>query len=179
MYHQTVLYAHDDQRIHGADGRPRHLLRTSAARRGHAAAHRPARCAWDPRDTCRLGRHRRRLARCDLVLVRSCLDYARRRREFLEWAARVPRLANPAPMLRWNTDKRYLSDLAAPRYSSCANRVAATRTSVVTSRARCLGAQAGGEPGQSRHRSLSTWRIQENAVCLPSTCVGCTTTVAS
>ena len=34
-------------------------------------------------------------ARFDLVVVRSCWDYARRRREFLEWAARVPRLANP------------------------------------------------------------------------------------
>ena len=52
-------------------------------------------------------------ARFDLVVVRSCWDYARRRREFLEWAGRVPRLANPAPVLAWNTDKRYLSDLAA------------------------------------------------------------------
>jgi hypothetical protein len=52
-------------------------------------------------------------ARFDLVVVRSCWDYARRRREFLEWAARVPRLANPAPVLAWNTDKSYLSDLAA------------------------------------------------------------------
>jgi hypothetical protein len=52
-------------------------------------------------------------ARFDLVVVRSCWDYAGRRREFLEWAARVPRLANPAPVLAWNTDKRYLSDLAA------------------------------------------------------------------
>jgi hypothetical protein len=52
-------------------------------------------------------------ARFDLVVVRSCWDYARRRREFLGWAARVPRLANPAPVLAWNTDKSYLSDLAA------------------------------------------------------------------
>ena len=52
-------------------------------------------------------------ARFDLVVVRSCWDYARRRREFLAWAARVPRLANPAPVLAWNTDKGYLGDLAA------------------------------------------------------------------
>jgi hypothetical protein len=51
-------------------------------------------------------------ARFDLVVVRSCWDYARRRREFLEWAARVPRLANPASVLAWNTDKGYLSELA-------------------------------------------------------------------
>ncbi len=52
-------------------------------------------------------------ARFDLVVVRSCWDYARRRREFLGWAARVPRLANPAPVLAWNTHKCYLGDLAA------------------------------------------------------------------
>jgi hypothetical protein len=51
--------------------------------------------------------------RFDLVVVRSCWDYAGRRREFLDWASRVPRLANPAPVLAWNTDKRYLNDLAA------------------------------------------------------------------
>ena len=51
-------------------------------------------------------------ARFDLVVVRSCWDYAGRRREFLEWAARVPRLANPASVLAWNTDKGYLSELA-------------------------------------------------------------------
>lgn len=49
----------------------------------------------------------------DLVVVRSVWDYFDRLEEFLAWADRVPRLANPAPVLRWNTDKRYLADLAA------------------------------------------------------------------
>jgi hypothetical protein len=49
----------------------------------------------------------------DLAVVRSCWDYCDRRPEFLEWAARVPRLANPADVLAWNTDKRYLLELAA------------------------------------------------------------------
>jgi hypothetical protein len=48
----------------------------------------------------------------DLVVVRCCWDYAARRPEFLAWADRVPRLANPATVLAWNTDKSYLSDLA-------------------------------------------------------------------
>jgi hypothetical protein len=48
----------------------------------------------------------------DLAVVRSCWDYCGRRPEFLEWAARVPRLANPADVLAWNTDKRYLLNLA-------------------------------------------------------------------
>lgn len=47
----------------------------------------------------------------DLVVVRSCWDYVPRRAEFLAWADRVPRLANPASVLRWNTDKTYLRAL--------------------------------------------------------------------
>lgn len=46
----------------------------------------------------------------DLAVVRSTWDYVPRRDEFLAWAERVPRLRNPAPILRWNTDKRYLRD---------------------------------------------------------------------
>jgi glutathione synthase/RimK-type ligase-like ATP-grasp enzyme len=48
-----------------------------------------------------------------LVVVRSTWDYTSRRDAFLAWAEGVPRLANPAEVLRWNTDKRYLDDLAA------------------------------------------------------------------
>jgi glutathione synthase/RimK-type ligase-like ATP-grasp enzyme len=51
-------------------------------------------------------------ASCDLVVVRSTWDYVARREEFLAWADSVPRLANPAAVLRWNTDKRYLARLA-------------------------------------------------------------------
>lgn len=52
-------------------------------------------------------------ARFDLVVVRSTWDYPERRDAFLAWADSVPRLANPAAVLRWNTDKRYLRDLAS------------------------------------------------------------------
>jgi hypothetical protein len=47
----------------------------------------------------------------DLAVLRSPWDYAPRRAEFVDWAARVPRLANPAPVVTWNTDKRYLAEL--------------------------------------------------------------------
>lgn len=49
------------------------------------------------------------------VVVRSTWDYPLRREEFLAWAERVARvttLVNPPEVLRWNTDKRYLGDLA-------------------------------------------------------------------
>src|SRR5207248_2241983 len=51
--------------------------------------------------------------RFDLVVVRSAWDYAERRGEFLDWAARLPRVLNPPPVLRWSTDKRYLAELEA------------------------------------------------------------------
>ncbi|MGH3745990.1 MAG: ATP-grasp domain-containing protein [Micromonosporaceae bacterium] len=48
----------------------------------------------------------------DLTVIRSTWDYSRRREDFLAWAARTPRLANPVAVLEWNTDKRYLEELA-------------------------------------------------------------------
>ncbi|MFJ6167462.1 RimK family alpha-L-glutamate ligase [Micromonospora orduensis] len=49
----------------------------------------------------------------DLVVLRSPWDYALRRDEFVAWAATVPALVNPADVVRWNTDKRYLAELTA------------------------------------------------------------------
>jgi glutathione synthase/RimK-type ligase-like ATP-grasp enzyme len=49
----------------------------------------------------------------DLVVLRSTWDYAERRDEFLTWARSLPRVENPVPLLEWNTDKRYLEQLAA------------------------------------------------------------------
>ncbi|MGA5317405.1 ATP-grasp domain-containing protein [Streptomyces pseudogriseolus] len=55
-------------------------------------------------------------ARFDLAVIRSTWDYSWRAAEFTAWAERcgaLARLANPADVVRWNTDKRYLADLAA------------------------------------------------------------------
>jgi len=49
----------------------------------------------------------------DLVVLRSTWDYARRRDDFVAWASAVPTLVNPADVVAWNTDKRYLRELAA------------------------------------------------------------------
>lgn len=48
----------------------------------------------------------------DLAVLRSTWDYPPRRDEFLAWARAVPHLVNPAPVVAWNTDKRYLDRLA-------------------------------------------------------------------
>jgi glutathione synthase/RimK-type ligase-like ATP-grasp enzyme len=52
----------------------------------------------------------------DLAVLRSPWDYTWQLDAFLEWAERVDAetaLANPLPVVRWNTDKRYLLDLAS------------------------------------------------------------------
>lgn len=50
-----------------------------------------------------------------LAVVRSTWDYVPRRDEFLAWAEARTRLLNPAEILRWNTDKRYLRELDVPQ----------------------------------------------------------------
>lgn len=50
----------------------------------------------------------------DLTVVRSTWDYHERRDDFVAWAHSVPRLANPAKVVEWNTDKTYLSGLPVP-----------------------------------------------------------------
>jgi glutathione synthase/RimK-type ligase-like ATP-grasp enzyme len=47
----------------------------------------------------------------ELVIVRSTWDYAPRRNQFVAWARAVPRLLNPAEVISWNTDKRYIAQL--------------------------------------------------------------------
>ncbi len=47
------------------------------------------------------------------VVVRSTWDYADRRDAFLEWGARPRHLMNTVAVIAWNTDKRYLRELAA------------------------------------------------------------------
>jgi len=54
--------------------------------------------------------------RYDLVVVRSTWDYSAKLGRFLEWADRVGarRLRNPPELIRFNADKRYLTELHVP-----------------------------------------------------------------
>lgn len=52
----------------------------------------------------------------DLVVLRSTWDYTFHHQQFLAWTehvAGVTRLRNAPPVVRWNSDKTYLTDLAA------------------------------------------------------------------
>ena len=59
--------------------------------------------AWDRADA--------RWEAFDACLIRTTWDYQERRDDFVAWAGRVPRLWNPAPVVRWNTHKSYLREL--------------------------------------------------------------------
>jgi glutathione synthase/RimK-type ligase-like ATP-grasp enzyme len=66
----------------------------------------------------------------DAVVIRSCWDYHLRLDRFLQWLAlleseEIP-VVNPAPLLRWNADKRYLLDLAARGIRIVPTRLVAT-----------------------------------------------------
>ncbi len=53
--------------------------------------------------------------RFDAALLRSAWDYTERITEFLAWVERtaaLTRLLNPPPVVRWNSDKHYLAELA-------------------------------------------------------------------
>jgi hypothetical protein len=52
-------------------------------------------------------------SRYDVAVLRSPWDYVHRRDDFVAWARGVPRLLNPADVVAWNTDKRYLAALTA------------------------------------------------------------------
>lgn len=62
----------------------------------------------------------------DAVLIRTTWDYFQRPAEFARWldALPVPTI-NPAPLLRWNSDKRYLLELALDGVDVIPSRVVA------------------------------------------------------
>jgi len=69
---------------------------------------------WDDPDV--------RWASFDLALLRSTWDYTDRLREFLAWAdsaGSVTTLLNTPQVVRWNTDKHYLAELARAECRWC------------------------------------------------------------
>jgi len=53
--------------------------------------------------------------RFDAIVLRSTWDYTERLPEFIAWCERTAtqtRMLNPADVVKWNTDKHYLADLA-------------------------------------------------------------------
>jgi glutathione synthase/RimK-type ligase-like ATP-grasp enzyme len=65
------------------------------------------------------------------VVIRSTWDYARRRDEFLAWAESAgDRLHNSAAVLRWNSDKLYLGELAEAGFATVSTTYVAPADSI-------------------------------------------------
>lgn len=83
----------------------------------------------------------------DLALIRSTWDYTDRLREFLAWAdsaGTLTKLHNPPRVVRWNTDKHYLAELA--------------RASVPVVPSTFI------EPGENAERALETFLASHRAM---------------
>jgi hypothetical protein len=48
------------------------------------------------------------------VILRSCWDYHEKSEAFRDWVSQLPRCFNPAKVVLWNMDKRYLQELQQP-----------------------------------------------------------------
>jgi hypothetical protein len=99
----------------------------------------------------------------DRVVIRSTWDYMGRREEFIAWARSIgARLDNPAPVLEWNSDKRYLSELAASgvptvptRFVEPGDPVPALEGEVVVKPTISAGARDTGRFGSPHHAAAS------------------------
>jgi hypothetical protein len=94
--HPLIVFAGCQAMIEG-DGDDAGLVAALRARGLHARW-----LAWDDPAT----------ERADLVILRATWDYTERLEEFLAWTRRVPNLLNGPDVVAWNSDKRYLADLA-------------------------------------------------------------------
>jgi hypothetical protein len=107
-YHSKVILARPDVRhprivfaacraLPDGDGDDDGLVEALRARGLHAHW-----LPWDDPDT----------EKADVVILRAAWDYIERIDDFLAWTRRVPNLLNAPDVVAWNTDKRYLADLA-------------------------------------------------------------------
>jgi hypothetical protein len=97
VFHPAIVFAGCRALTEG-DGDDSGLIEALRSRGLHARW-----LAWDDPET----------ERADLVVLRATWDYIDRIDEFLAWTQRVPNLLNGPDVVAWNTDKRYLADLAA------------------------------------------------------------------
>lgn len=117
------------------------------ARRGCTAA----RIAWDARDV--------EWHEFDAVVIRSTWDYSDRHAEFVAWVDRVGhRLHNAPALVRWNSEKTYLRDLAEAgvpvvptTYVAPGDMLPQLRGEVVVKPTVSAGAKDTGRFGQTTH----------------------------
>lgn len=87
-------------------------------------------------------------AAVDLAVLRSPWDYTMRLAEFLAWAAQaaaMTTLVNSLSIIRWNTDKHYLADLAAAGVPTVPSAFVEPRQDATATLDDFLGRYAGDE----------------------------------
>ena len=83
-----------------------------------------------------------------LAVLRSTWDYAERLTEFLAWAERTATLTtliNPPAVIRWNTDKHYLAELARAGVPTVPTRFVGPAESAAEELGRFLGEDGAAE----------------------------------
>jgi hypothetical protein len=96
VFHPRIVFAGCAALVEG-DGDDAELVAELRKRGLHARW-----LSWDDPDTLK----------ADLVILRATWDYIDRLDEFRAWTKRARNLLNSPTVVAWNTDKRYLSDLA-------------------------------------------------------------------
>ncbi|GFG64612.1 hypothetical protein MKUB_21020 [Mycobacterium kubicae] len=96
VFHPRIVLAGCPRKVAG-DGDDAGLVAALRSRGLHARW-----LSWDDPDT----------ADAHLVILRAPRDYGERLDDFLAWTTTVPNLLNPAAVVAWNADRRYLQDLA-------------------------------------------------------------------
>jgi hypothetical protein len=96
VFHPRIVFAGCRALVEG-DGDDAELVAALRTRGLHARW-----LSWDDPQTLE----------ADLVILRATWDYIDRLDEFLAWTRRVRNLLNAPEVVAWNTDKRYLVDLA-------------------------------------------------------------------
>jgi hypothetical protein len=80
----------------------------------------------------------------DLVVIRTTWDYARHHARFLGWLRDLPvPVENAPPLVRWNSDKHYLDDLAGAGIATVPTRFVAPDAPVPDLEAMCQAAPTG------------------------------------
>jgi hypothetical protein len=95
----------------------------------------------------------------DLVVIRTTWDYPHRHAAFLSWADALDgRLENPARVVRWNSDKHHLADLAtagiptvATRFVEPGDEMPSLEGEIVVKPAISVGGRLTGRFGPATH----------------------------
>ncbi len=104
--------------------------------------------------------------RADLVILRATWDYIDRLDEFLDWSGRIANLLNPPAVVAWNTDKRYLTDLAAAGVPTVPSRFFAPGERVTVPKGEVVVKPAIGAGSVGAQRFTDARAAREHAAAL-------------